>query len=401
MESVCGILNFEAPQNLVLNILHLTHTDIRTDSRILKELSALEDSGLYQLYAIGVAEYKTSEAIDTLHGARVISINLSCRSLRWIPRPFRHILIYIEMIVMIMRSAWYIRPHLIHCHDTPLLPLAVFLAWIFRAKLIYDAHELESNKNGQSKFISLATLLIEKTCWGHLSGFITVSNSIMLWYQTQFSKKDSALILNSPAINDSSKKANVKRYFHDLYEIPEGRLVFVYLGLFVAGRGIEKLLDVFSNQKIDSHIVFIGRGPQREIIEKYEKINSRIHLHESVPHEQVVALVANADYGLCFVENVSLSDYYSLPNKLFEYAFAGVPVLASDFPDMRKVIEEYELGAVTDSDLNSITNSIAALQEVGRRSLTKDLLPLSWQAQAEQLRVLYHRVLSQDNAPTS
>lgn len=384
-----------------MKILHLTHTDIRIDSRILKELSALEDSGLYQLYAIGVAEYKTSEAIDTLHGARVISINLRCRSFRWMPRPFRHILIYVEMFVMVMRSAWCIRPHLIHCHDTPLLPLAVFLAWIFRAKLIYDAHELESNKNAQSKLISMTTFLIEKACWGHLSGFITVSNSIMLWYQTRFSKKDSALILNSPAINDSSKKVKFNRYFHDLYEIPGDRLVFVYLGLFVSGRGIEKLLNVFSSQQVNAHIVFIGRGPQRETIEKYEKINSRIHLHDSVPHEQVVALVANADYGLCFVENVSLSDYYSLPNKLFEYAFAGVPVLASDFPDMRKVIEEYELGAVTDSDLNSITNSIAALQDVGRRRVTKDLLPLSWQVQAELLRALYHRVLSQDNAPTS
>jgi hypothetical protein len=53
-------------------------------------------------------------------------------------------------------------------------------------------------------------------------------------------------------INDSLSKAKVKRHLHDLYEIPEDRLVFVYLGLFVSGRGIEKLLDVFSNQKINS-----------------------------------------------------------------------------------------------------------------------------------------------------
>lgn len=401
MESVRGKLTFKNTLRSGLKILHLTHTDIRTDSRILKELSALENSGLYQLSAIGIAEYGAGHGVNTLHGARVISINLHCRSLRWMPRTFRHIFVYVEMFLRILRSAWHIRPHLIHCHDTPLLPLAVFLAWIFRAKLIYDAHELESNKNGQSKFISLATLLIEKTCWSHLSGFITVSNSIMLWYQTRFSRKDSALILNSPMINDSLSKAKVNRYFHDLYEIAEDRLVFVYLGLFVSGRGIEKLLEVFSNQKISSHIVFIGRGPQREIIEKFAGSNSKIHAHEAVPHEQVVDLVEGADYGLCFIENVSLSDYYSLPNKLFEYAFAGVPVLASDFPDMRKVIEGYELGAVTDSDLNSITNSIAALEKIGRRRLTKDLLPLSWQAQAEQLRVLYHRVLSQDNAPTS
>jgi S-adenosylmethionine synthetase len=53
-----------------LKILHLTHTDIRTDSRILKELGALEDSGIYQLYAIGVAE-PLSVYVD-LHGTGTV-----------------------------------------------------------------------------------------------------------------------------------------------------------------------------------------------------------------------------------------------------------------------------------------------------------------------------------------
>lgn len=376
--------------------MHLTHTDIRTDSRILKELNALGDSKIYQLYAIGIADNGIGGAFNVLNGARVVSINLYCRSLRLVPRIIRHLFVYVEMIIKVLASAWHIRPHLIHCHDTPLLPLAVFLAWVFRGKLIYDAHELESNKNGQSKLISRITFFIEKSCWSRLNGFVTVSNSILRWYQIHFSKKTSALILNAPVVNDLPRKAKIDWYFHNLYGIPQDSLLFVYLGLFVSGRGVEKLLDVFSDQKISSHIVFVGRGPKREIIEKFASSNSRIHLHESVPHEQVVNLVENADYGLCLVENVSLSDYYSLPNKLFEYAFAGVPVLASDFPDMREIIEGYELGAVTSTDVESITNSIVSLQAIGRRRLCTDLFSLSWRAQAERLRMLYSQVLAQD-----
>jgi len=399
MESVCGRLNYEVPQNMSLNILHLTHTDIRVDSRILKELGSLAKCKTYELHAIGVAEYENSGGVNLLHGASVISVSLHCRSLRWVPRIFRHILVYIEMLLKMLSSAWHIRPHLIHCHDTPLLPLSVFLAWIFRSKLIYDAHELESNKNGQSKLISRMTFSIEKVCWSRINGFVTVSNSILRWYQIHFFKKDSVLILNSPVVGDLQEKAKNEWYFHNLYKISQDCLVFVYLGLFVSGRGIEKLLEVFSDQNISSHIVFIGRGGLRDIIERYSSSTSKIHLHDSVPHEQVVGLARNADYGVCFVENVSLSDYYSLPNKLFEYAFAGVPVLASDFPDMGEMVKEYELGAVTSDNIDSITNCIINLQLAGRQRLTKDLSPLSWHAQAEHLRALYRRVLNLDNAP--
>jgi glycosyltransferase involved in cell wall biosynthesis len=394
-------LNLTLNNKAKLKILHLTHTDIRTDSRILKELNALGDSSIYQLYAIGVAEEGAGGGVNVYHGATVVSVNLRSRTYRRLPHIFRHVLVFIEMSLRVLRSAWHVRPDLIHCHDTPLLSLSVFLAWIFRGKLIYDAHELESNKNGQSKMISRMTFFIEKACWSRINGFVTVSNSILRWYQIHFIKKDSALILNSPVVDDLQGKAKNEWYFHNLYQISRDCLVFVYLGLFVSGRGIEKLLEVFSDQKISAHIVFIGRGHLRDIIERYSNSISKIHLHDSVPHEQVVGLASNADYGVCFVENVSLSDYYSLPNKLFEYAFAGVPVLASDFPDMREMVKEYELGTVTSDNINSITDNIMNLELAGRQRLTKDLLPLSWHAQAEHLRALYRRVFAQDNAPNS
>jgi glycosyltransferase involved in cell wall biosynthesis len=267
--------------------------------------------------------------------------------------------------------------------------MGVFLAWVFGGKVIYDAHELESHKNGQSRVMSTATRFVERACWGRVDGFITVSKSILCWYEKYFSVKASALVLNSPICSASHSSVGVQHYFHNLYKIPNQTLVFAYLGLFVAGRGIEKLLQVFSDNRVTAHVVFVGRGPQLGLIEKYASVHSKVHVHATVAHDQVVELVSSADYGLCLVENVSLSDYYSLPNKLFEYAFAGVPVLASNFPDMRQLIEKYGLGAVVENEVEAIIRAVLILQSAGRQRVEADLTALSWAAQAEALRALY------------
>jgi glycosyltransferase involved in cell wall biosynthesis len=380
-----------------LKILHLTHTDIRVDSRILKELQALSDVAAYELHAVGIAELGASASTSVLHSARVQSIRLLFRSARWLPSVLRHALIYLETWVRVLARGVAVRPQLVHCHDTPLLPIAVVIAWLCKAKVIYDAHELESDKNGQSRWMSRGTLAVEKLCWRGIDGFITVSASILRWYADRFPARASALVYNAPVFDPGQATANAPstqgRYFHQKYGIPEDSLVIVYLGLFVPGRGVEKLLTVFTSQGVSAHIVFIGRGHLREAIERCARDNPRVHVHDAVPHDQVVSLVKNADCGVCLVEKVSLSDYYSLPNKLFEYAFAGVPVLASAFPDMRELVERFGLGTCTADDELSITRAVVRLQGEGRQRVTADLAPLGWAAQADHLRQLYQRVL--------
>ncbi len=144
-----------------MKILHLTHTDIRTDSRILKELSALNDTGIYNLYGVGVSEQHKKGGVSHIHLAKVFALRLLTRSLRWLPSPIRHSLVYIEMSLKVLVTILIIRPKLIHCHDTPLLPIASIGAFLVRSKVIYDAHELESKKNGQSSSISKLTYLLE------------------------------------------------------------------------------------------------------------------------------------------------------------------------------------------------------------------------------------------------
>jgi glycosyltransferase involved in cell wall biosynthesis len=379
-----------------LKILHLTHTDVRVDSRILKELNALEEIGDYKLYAIGIAELGAKGGKCTRHSADVRSLKVFFRSIRWIPAYLRYLLVYLEIWMRVIVGGLVIRPRLIHCHDTPLLPIAVTIAWFCRAKVIYDAHELESDKNGQTRWIAWCTLAIEKFCWRGVDGFVTVSSSILRWYRDRFSHKDSALVYNSPVFSGDPAEDVPEfkgRYFHHKYGISEDQLVFVYLGLLGPGRGIEKLLKVFSTQDVRAHIVFIGRGSLRETILNHAIGNVRVHLHDVVPHEQVVPLVKTADYGFCMVECVSLSDYYSLPNKLFEYAFAGVPVLASNFPDIQELVDRFQLGMCAANEADAIAHAVLRLQQEGRQRMTSDIQSLDWQSQADRLTALYRRLI--------
>jgi len=95
-----------------------------------------------------------------------------------------------------------------------------------------------------------------------------------------------------------------------------------------------------------NHILFVGKGDKVDSIKEYASKYSNIHYSSFVPPEEVVSFIAGADVGMCTVENISLSDYYCLPNKLFEYLLAGIPVFINDFPDQRALVAKYDCGWV-------------------------------------------------------
>lgn len=375
-----------------MNILHLTHTDTRFDNRILKEIGALTDTKLYNILCLGVSSVERAAMSNSIPDAKIRTLRLITKMPKWVPRSIRHLIMLIELYLRFTVLGIRHKPKIIHCHDTMVLAIGVFIKIISKSKLIYDAHELESNKNGQSKILAKATLFIEKLSWSYVDHLISVSDSIIEWYNINLGVKKSTIILNSPIIKSSAeKKVN---YFHHLYDIEHSKLVFIYLGILGRGRGIDLILDAFCDENIESHIVFVGYGEFEKKISDIAKIKNNIHLHEAVPHEDVVSLVANADVGFCLIENVSLSDYYCLPNKLFEYAFAGLPILTSDFPDLSKLVNRYNLGKVCSLNLRALICIIKEMESYPLKRLSADLTELGWQRQGEKLISAYSIILN-------
>ena len=374
-----------------IKVLHITHTHVYEDSRILKEIEALSDTNLYEVYSIGVEDKAGGVKTQNKVVGKVKTLTLISKKFTFLPSFLRHTLNLIELFVPMIFFGVRYRPKVIHCHDTLVLPIGIVISLILGTKVIYDAHELESNKNGQSKLNSWGTRLIEKICWPRINTFISVSPSILNWYNEELGYKKNTLILNSPIILNNSKKEESK-YFHDLYNIPENELVFIYLGFLGQGRGIEILLNAFNENNIKSHLVFMGYGDLESEIISFVKKTNNIHLHAQVPHEKVVNIVKSADFGMCIIENISLSDYYCLPNKLFEYTFAGLPVLASNFPDILDLVSRHGLGICTDVSELSVITAVKKIEENNVAYNPKNIDELSWTTQANRLIKVYNEL---------
>jgi glycosyltransferase involved in cell wall biosynthesis len=137
--------------------------------------------------------------------------------------------------------------------------------------------------------------------------------------------------------------------------------------------------------------VFVGSGELETLIAKYSNLHSNIHLHQPVNHENVVSLVKSADWGLCLLENASLSDYYSLPNKIFEYSFADLKIIASNFPEIDKLVNEFSLGYTCEPNFESLLDIVSFISNNNPKFANKDISDLSWDNQALKLNSMYER----------
>jgi glycosyltransferase involved in cell wall biosynthesis len=111
-----------------------------------------------------------------------------------------------------------------------------------------------------------------------------------------------------------------------------------------------------------------------------------------VPHDEVTQIVSSADFGLCLIEDASLSYRYSLPNKLFEYIFAGLPVVASNLPAIKKIVLDFNLGVVINLSVENLIKVLtenSLLTEVSKFTYKNSISHLSWESQALKLREIY------------
>lgn len=370
-------------------VLMLTHTDVPFDNRILKEMDALASaSHQWIVRSIGVKLDEGNEPASPPRGTEVVTLRLRSRSWTWLPKPVRNGCTMLELTWKLVRlgNAW--SPDVVHAHDTMVLPAAAIIAWCRKAYLVYDAHELESNKNGTTPVMAWATLVIERLVWSSVDLFVTVSPSIQNWYLRTFGAKPAVVVLNAP-LSAPHPVADRTDTLRTRFGIPAEATLCVYVGYLGVGRSLEALIQVFSDPERSSHLVIVGYGPLWDLCSCAAASSSHLHLHEAVPHDHLVSLIQEADVGVCLIENVSLSDYYCLPNKLFEYLAAGLAVLASDFPEMRRIVEQHQCGIVVGEGANAMRLAIRQLEAKQLDRAAGIPNDLAWTTQAEALTTAY------------
>ena len=278
-----------------------------------------------------------------------------------------------------------------------MLPISVIGKIVFKSKLVYDAHELESECQQTPKLLKIIAKYVERISWKYVDFFITVSESIKQWYFESYGYKNSSIILNSPELMSiNSLKIATKNFnLRNIFNLKSEVFIYIYSGILTKGRGIEIMLEAFSKTNTKSVIVFLGDGPLLDKIKGYKERNDNIFFHQKVVHNEVTQIVSSADYGLCLIEDVSLSDRYCLPNKLFEYIFAGLPVVASDLPEIKKIVIENNIGVVITPSVDNLIKVLdknSLLANVPKLGDKNSFSHLTWESQALKLRNIYRGV---------
>lgn len=279
-----------------------------------------------------------------------------------------------------------------HCNDAEAFALGV-LAQILSPKLdlIYDCHEFEAERNAKPAAYLRGVAWLERRFIHRASSVITVSPSIQAAYRERYERyglREVHLVRNLPHAVD--QRAPATRSFRDRFGLAPGDFIVLYQGAFTFNRGLEEALEAADLlQKEGVHFVFMGYGPLVDLVQKAAGRLPNVHFHEAVPYEQVLAHTATADLGLVSVKPTCLSYLYCLPNKLFEYIQARIPVLTNDLPDCAHLVTNFAIGGVVSED--SPTGWADAIRDLRRRTsgfqpgLKAASLQLHWQKEAPKL----------------
>ncbi len=129
------------------------------------------------------------------------------------------------------------------------------------------------------------------------------------------------------------------------------------------GRGLFKLLDAFKN--INGKLIMLGDGKERQNLIDYHselELENKVIFIDRVPYKELRSYTKSADIGIQFLENTNFNHYSASSNKLFEYLMAHVPVIGSDLPEIKKVIEEEKVGlTVEESNTTELQQAIQKL----------------------------------------
>jgi len=257
----------------------------------------------------------------------------------------------------------------------------------FPEKLIYDSREIYTQLAG------LSGSPIKQFFWSFIEKYFIRQVSTVIVTADSDSKVLSLLYYNISCItlkNLPSKK-NLPTSLRNLYSelnINKSSPIFLYQGVLHRGRGIEQVFPLL-NQFQSAHYLILGEGQYIDVLEKKVLelgVQNRVHFFGSVPYSKLMSYTASATIGFSLIEPLSQSYQHALPNKIFEYAAVGLPIIATDLPEMNKAITEYNLGyCVPFGDEVALSKSVEKilLELTDKKYEPND--QLFWEAQTEKL----------------
>ncbi len=276
--------------------------------------------------------------------------------------------------------------------------LASHLAAGLKSKpLVYDTHEYFTEvPELQGRKARKVWESIEARIFPKLKDVITVNDSIANLYRQKYGVKVN-VVRNMPR-----RLTEFKQLSRSELGIPEGKKLIILQGAGInIQRGAEEA--VLAMKYVENAVLLIVGGgdvlPRLKEMQKEEGLEEKLRFYPRQPIDRLYAFTSLADIGLSLDKDTNLNYRYSLPNKIFDYIQCGTPVLASYLPEVRRIVEGYDVGMITEShrpeDIARAMQSMLQhdFKKQKKENLQKAAAELVWENEEEVLHKIYGKYL--------
>ncbi len=240
------------------------------------------------------------------------------------------------------------------------LPICYMVSRFRNSRVFYDSREVYTEITGfnNKPMIKRLVRFIEGYIIRRIHCTVTTGPLDSQFIEQLYGLNKTCLLRNLPLPVHPVEPVNLR----DLFSVEITGPVLLYQGTIVKGRGIEFCFAMIQSYQ-EAGLVLLGGG---EYLDFYQKMAGKLNIADRVvfagkiPQQELIRYTAGADAGLCLIDNISGNNYYALPNKLFECLMAGLPVLVTDLPQMREIVETYRVGGIVPE--NNIMLSMQVIQ---------------------------------------
>ena len=377
--AISGLTDFSTFVFVKKRIVISVSNDLATDQRVRKQCAELHEAG-YEIWLLG-RKLPNSMNVDRPYGIRRFNMLFKKGAFFY---AFLNIRLFFKLLFAKADVFW--------ANDLDTLPANAFVAKLRNKKLIYDSHEFftEVPEIQSRPFVKGVWRFFEKASIGKASMVITVNQSIADLLKDTYSIDNVLVVRNVPekGIAVEQKKKSELGFDEEL-----ALLIMQGSGINV-DRGGEELVDAMPMIK-NASLVFVGGGdalPELKNRVKSLGLTERVRFVPKVPYEEMMEYTSAADIGFTLDKDTNLNYRFSLPNKLFDYVMAETPIIATNLPEVARLVNEKELGLIiehaTPSEIASAVNELLANPErlkVIRANLRRAQSDLSWKSEFEEV----------------
>ena len=306
-------------------------------------------------------------------------------------------LFYAEYNLRLFLFLMFNRCNLLVSNDLDTLLPNFIISRIKRVPMVYDSHEYytETPELINRPLVRGIWERIERSIFPRLTDVITVNESIAGLYEKKYGIKLN-VVRNIPRTVSPVEVKSRKEL-----GLPDDRKIVLMQGAGInIQRGAEESIEAMKYVE-GAILLIIGSGDvigQLRKMSEMPGLNGKVMFLPKMPYTELMQHTRVADIGLTLDKDTNINYRYSLPNKLFDYIHAGIPVLASRLPEICRIVEGYNVGLICENhDPAEIARMINLMlnDETSRAdwkvNLRKAASELTWENEENVLKSVYRK----------